>query len=156
MTTALIALVTALTELCVTLTAKLKGSDAPSNVVPMTKPAPAPAPATDEEKKAKQAAALAKAREAAAAKKAAAAAAPAPAEDTGGLFDGGEDLLGGGAEETPAITLEDLRALGMQLVKEKKSAKLKEVLTKYKAENLTTLDAKHYAAVHTALSKLVG
>lgn len=66
------------------------------------------------------------------------------------------DLLGGETDEIPeGATIEQIRALVTQKTKkEKKTDAVVKLLTKYKAENVTLLDKKHYQAFFDALGKL--
>jgi len=138
------------------------GITAPAtNVVPIAsgKPAAAPAAAAKpaaaaEGAKAEtpQAAALRKAREAKAAQakakaEAEAAAAAEEAEDTS-LLDGTDEAAG-------TVTLEDLRALGMQILKLKRQPQMKELLEGLGATSITTLPEEQYEAAQEGLQAII-
>ena len=57
-------------------------------------------------------------------------------------------------EEPEGVSLNDLRAVASELLGRGKAAELKAVLAKFKAESLTKLNEKHYAAVLAALKKI--
>jgi hypothetical protein len=136
----------------------IKGAGSESNVIPITtaKPAPAaaaakPAPAAAAAKPAGgNASSLEKARAAAKAKKdAEAAAAASDAEMDLGLLDGGS------SDDGEVVTLEELRALGMEILKAKKQGEMKKALQSLGAEALASLSEDKYAEAKEALQAIL-
>jgi hypothetical protein len=102
-----------------------------------------------------QAAGLRKAREAKAAQKlkeeeeaAAAAQAAAEAEEDTSLLDGT-------GETGTTVTLEDLRALGMQILKLKRQPQMKDLLESLGASSITTLTEENYEAAQEGLQAII-
>lgn len=57
-------------------------------------------------------------------------------------------------EDAPTVTLEDIKAIGKAVLNKNKHAEVKALVAKYKASNLSSIDPKHFPAVHAALLKL--
>lgn len=61
---------------------------------------------------------------------------------------------GGVPSGSTQVTLTDLRGVGRMVLKNGKSAEMRDLIAKHEAESLTTLDSKHYASVLEGLKKL--